>query len=536
MLKRLPSRNQRTKGFRAKHALQICLLLGVCFWLIYQVKHSHDKKKEFDENDVKTTIRRVSDSDIPKLGRKDLHPREDITKNEKREEEEEEEIPLEEEEQHGEEREEEENKNESQEQEEDEEENKNDDAEENKNEDAEENKNEEAEDGGRGGGDDEIDENDQERKEEEGNHDEEFIDEEKEQEEGGDDSKKNDNEEIEDRVEKENSSEDQDSDGGDQTDHEAREEHYIRDDASSEVAHDTQVISTGTEKISSESTNENTETKNLEQEDKSDNPEDVKKIENNAGSKVGEGETGGNHTSLGVVSLAQKADYDDSSNSSDNQVSTTTQSNDHPEAGNNSTEVSNERSDSSEQMKIEMNDSSQQNKTESATDPVPAQITKNVATTREGEREEIPSLVQTDNSTIGSDENKVDFTSANSTKTEKADGASEELSDSSKNPVSYASEKVVRPEETVRVEDGTASKMKENADATENGKSDNKFDSNEEENSSDSTGGTEEAVQHDPIDSSDTHIAQEMNEVRMDLSTLPDMDSQRVDNEEVAAE
>ncbi|XP_030502147.2 uncharacterized protein LOC115717030 [Cannabis sativa] len=527
MLKRLPSRNQRTKGFRAKHALQICLLLGVCFWLIYQVKHSHDKKKEFDENDAKTTIR-VSDGEIPKLGRKDLHPREDITKVEKHEEEEEEEIAVEEEEQHGEEREEEENKNESQEQEEEEEEN--------KNEDAEDNKNEEAEDGGRGGGDDEIDESDQERKEEEGNHDEEFVDEEKErEEEGGDDTKKNDNEEIEDQVDKEHSSEDQDSDGGDQTDHEAREEHYIRDDASSEVAHDTQVINTGTEKISSESTIENTEAKNLEQDDKSNNPEDVKKIESNAGSKVAEGETGGNHTSLDTVSLAQKVDYDNLPNSSDNQVSITMQSNNRPEAGNYS-EMGTEKSGSFEQIKIETNDSSQQNITESVTDSVPAQITKDVATTRGSEIEEIPSLAQTDNSTIGSLENKIEFNSTNSTKTDKTDGASEELSDSSKNPVSNALEQVVRPEQTLQVEDGTTSTTKQNADATENGKSDNKIDSDAEEDSSDSTGGTEDAVQHDPIDSSDTQIAQEMNEVRMDLSTLPDMDSQRVDSEEIAAE
>ncbi|PON55158.1 hypothetical protein PanWU01x14_190860 [Parasponia andersonii] len=556
MLKRLPSRNQRSKGIRAKHALQICLLIGVCFWLIYQVKHSHDKKKEFDENDAKTSIRRVSDSEIPKLGRKDLHPRE---------EEEEEETPVEEE-QHKVEREEEGDKNDSQEQEE----------EENKNEEAEENKNEEAEDNGRGGGDDEIDENEQETKDDEENHNEEFIDEEKErEEESGDESKTNDNEENEDRLENENSSEDQDNDGGDQNDHEAREEHYIRDDASSEVAHDTDVISTRSEKISSENSNENTERNNFEQEDNSINTQNVNKIESNSGSTVGEGKTAENHTSLGVVSLAQKVDGTNSSNSADSQVSVTTQSNDQPEAGNNpvqvsteannssaavsteatnhptmstdvinsSTETRSEISDSSEQKKAETgneaSDSSQKNDREPASNSDHAHTkTLDGPSTRESKREEISSLKQTDNSTIGSEDNKVDFNSTDATKTENADEASKELSESSKNPETDVSGKILRPDERDQVEDVTTpSTTKENTGAIQNEKSDSKSDSNGTEGGSDSAGGIEEAVQHDPIDSLDTQITQELNEVRTDLDTLPDMESQGIENEEeVAAE
>lgn len=83
-----------------KHVLQICLLLGVCFWLIYQVKHSHDKKKEFDSNDSKSSVRKLGDSEIPKLGRKDLHRGEDATKTEKHDEEEEEETLADEDEKH----------------------------------------------------------------------------------------------------------------------------------------------------------------------------------------------------------------------------------------------------------------------------------------------------------------------------------------------------------------------------------------------------------------------------------------------------
>jgi hypothetical protein len=87
MIKRNPSiRNQRSKGFKVKHVLQVILLLGVCFWLIYQVKHNHDKKKEFDKNDLKLPSRTEPDQ-IVKLGRKDLLPGkvEVVDQNEKHE-------------------------------------------------------------------------------------------------------------------------------------------------------------------------------------------------------------------------------------------------------------------------------------------------------------------------------------------------------------------------------------------------------------------------------------------------------------------
>jgi len=36
-----------------KYVLQIMLSVGICLWLVYQVKRSHYKKKEFDESDKK---------------------------------------------------------------------------------------------------------------------------------------------------------------------------------------------------------------------------------------------------------------------------------------------------------------------------------------------------------------------------------------------------------------------------------------------------------------------------------------------------
>jgi hypothetical protein len=47
MLHRSNSRNQRNRGSRIKTLLQATLLIGVIFWLLYQVKHSYDKKNEY---------------------------------------------------------------------------------------------------------------------------------------------------------------------------------------------------------------------------------------------------------------------------------------------------------------------------------------------------------------------------------------------------------------------------------------------------------------------------------------------------------
>ncbi|XVF39728.1 hypothetical protein PTKIN_Ptkin01aG0056100 [Pterospermum kingtungense] len=44
MLKQSASRNQRYKGFKVKHVLQICALLALCIWLLNQVRDTYDKK------------------------------------------------------------------------------------------------------------------------------------------------------------------------------------------------------------------------------------------------------------------------------------------------------------------------------------------------------------------------------------------------------------------------------------------------------------------------------------------------------------
>uniref|UniRef100_F6H157 Uncharacterized protein n=1 Tax=Vitis vinifera TaxID=29760 RepID=F6H157_VITVI len=73
MLRQSPSRNQRSKGFKLKPVLQICVLLVICIWLLYQVKHFGDKMA------YKGSTKRISEKvgsghEIRRLGRKDLHP------------------------------------------------------------------------------------------------------------------------------------------------------------------------------------------------------------------------------------------------------------------------------------------------------------------------------------------------------------------------------------------------------------------------------------------------------------------------------
>lgn len=215
MFRQSPSRNHRSRGFKVKHVLQICLLLAVCFWLIYQVKHSHDKKKEFDEKQSEVSAKSTNGDEILKFGRKELRPKEDEVIA----------IEHEKESEGGEESEGDEgNKHEEDEQEEEEG-----------------NKSEERE-----TGDDEIDEGDQDDKLE---NDEDFIDEEKER------------EEVDEEKDGQVETEDQDLEAGGRNTHEAREENYKGDDASSAVAHDTEkIIATEIEKLKSE----NSSTENLQ--------------------------------------------------------------------------------------------------------------------------------------------------------------------------------------------------------------------------------------------------------------------------------
>lgn len=211
MYKQSPSRNHRSKGIKVKHVLQICLLLAVCFWLLYQVKRSHEKKREFDEKEAKLVADMERAGEIMKFGRKDLSRLDNAAKHEKLEDNEENEG--------------EEDEGKPEEEEQDPEETKVDDR-------------EEDEDDLLRGGSNDVDEHDLEKSEAEAEaeHDEEFMDEEKEREEAIDEKAEEATNEAKGNSRIESAVEEQDHDGASQSN---REELYKADDASSEVAHDT---------------------------------------------------------------------------------------------------------------------------------------------------------------------------------------------------------------------------------------------------------------------------------------------------------
>ncbi|XP_073125082.1 uncharacterized protein [Henckelia pumila] len=230
MYRQFVKTNQRSKEIKVKHVWQICLFLGVCFWLIYQVKPSHDEKKGFDESDVQVSLPSGhSEMIFVKLGRKGIHSRL-------------EEMSVE-------------------------------DVEENKHEEdgLEDKKDEENESGGVDGGDETFDdaEVDQENSvvgEREG---EEVVE--------NENIEEKDPADIDDQMEKESSVEETDHNGDDESSHEAREEHYKADDASSAVSHETRVagmeneneqiediLEHGLEENASEETDEGEKRKELE--------------------------------------------------------------------------------------------------------------------------------------------------------------------------------------------------------------------------------------------------------------------------------
>ncbi|XP_042409506.1 YTH domain-containing protein 1-like isoform X1 [Zingiber officinale] len=73
MMRQASIRNQRNKGMRLNSFLQICILTLVFFWLLYQLKHSFDKKKGPDEHGSRSLNNVVdSHSEFTVLGRKTL--------------------------------------------------------------------------------------------------------------------------------------------------------------------------------------------------------------------------------------------------------------------------------------------------------------------------------------------------------------------------------------------------------------------------------------------------------------------------------
>lgn len=577
MIKRAPSRNHRSKGIKVKHVLQICLLLGVCFWLIYQVKHSHDKKREFDDKDAKVSVKAHSDDEILKLGRKDLPRVQEAAKNEKHEDEEEDVVEEEEKEVRKQEErdavEDQEEANKHEEEEHDNGENKREDEEqqeENKNEEEqeeaggkheeeeqeEENKNEEIEDERRGDGDDELDEQDQEKTEFEADREDEFIDEEKEREGEGDDNESEGNEgkEKDDQGENENSFDDHDHEGVDRNTHVAREEHYKADDASSAVSHDNQIIISETEKAASENSNENSERNVLLEDNKSNNTDEISGNQKNPELKYGEGEMSGSGATSNETTPKEKDHGAGSYNSQDHSPLT---------ANNSSTEGATEVSNNSTGLSTEMTGSSVQNGTEIKLDanPTPAQnVTLEGAANTEATDLQTTGLEQANNSNTASNGHQFDPNTTVSTKSVDADAVTGDSFDISTPAVS---ETVIRLNASADGEVSSGSSaVNETASTTQNemSYSDGKSGGTNESSDSSSTEGTVgassesesgktnessdssfkngivEAANEDRIDSSDSSVLQDDRESRIDLGTLPDIRSEVENVEDAAAE
>ncbi|KAJ1409787.1 hypothetical protein SESBI_22413 [Sesbania bispinosa] len=67
------SRNKKTKGFKIKQGIKIITLIAVGIWLLYQLKHSHDKKPN-EESSAKIFEKLKPGHETKKLGRKGFQP------------------------------------------------------------------------------------------------------------------------------------------------------------------------------------------------------------------------------------------------------------------------------------------------------------------------------------------------------------------------------------------------------------------------------------------------------------------------------
>lgn len=378
MFKKSSSRNERSKGVKIKRGLQILLLLGICFWLIFQVKYSHDdKKRELNEKDAKTSVKKEIGGAV-KFGRKDLHPLRDematITNHVEDEEESREEIDeastIDKEEsreendenQHNEEHDEETSKQEvglgeeGNNHEHDEREDANDSVtdqeaarrhEEEEEREEEENRINDPE-VVREGGEDENDEPDEEKVQGEVDREEEFIDEEKEREEDNDEreTEGDDGEDKEGQAEDENVSEDEEhneseSESG-HSKHEAREENYKADDASSAVTHDTLTTLVDSEKLGLRDADDNSESSKTGQGSNSTISDQINEGQDNLRSNMEENQVAEKAANSSEV-VSQIKDHDDTkagpANSSLLKPATTADPKDQEDAGVSSTEV-----------------------------------------------------------------------------------------------------------------------------------------------------------------------------------------------------
>ncbi|KAJ4963806.1 hypothetical protein NE237_023745 [Protea cynaroides] len=550
MFRQSLSRNQRSKGIKVKHVLQICLLLAISIWLLYQLKNSQDKKKEILST-PKILEKVESEQDIIKLGRKDLHPRvEDSASEIQRQNDEETE----------------EGGNKA---EEEEEENKPQGGQLigkrstpqkighelyspwghdlSKKKEEEKNKPKEAEEEGRSGRDDEIDEHNKERAEEEVGHAEDSFDE------GEKDREEKENEQVG-LNDGTGISEDQDHDGGERSTQDAREEIYNGDDASSAVVRIPKKIE-DSGGLNMEEQVENVGNNELEHEKKFHSIEELElelelaANENDSGPKMGEDENVDIKLSTNATDTEEKMGEDE--NVGDNPSANATAI---EERGTKGTLVesevgstSNSKMTKESSNQIEVNDSStadnaksptsslqNQNATETITDPTQHQNASEASRRRTGGDNVLFGQV---NSNTTDRVEKSETISNVALNTDNSTVASREPTDSSGNSSNVVPEvQAIGANVTTGTEDGSASlTINENAELVQREKTNETSvtDENKDGSTSSMTNENENAnaIQHDLTDSS---ILQEVKEARTDLGTLPETKTEGTNHDDMA--
>ncbi|PNX82213.1 hypothetical protein L195_g026274, partial [Trifolium pratense] len=382
--------------------------------------------------------------------------------------------------------------------------------------------------------------NDHDKSEADNDHDDEVVDDEKEKEEG---------DEIE------NEEKEDEEKGGlveNQENHEAREEHYKGDDASSAVTHDTHSTSTETETVNLENADltlqmnigkpENETTYHSDESNRNQNDSDL---------KVTEGEV---TDAISSNATARKEAGNDSSSVSDETVKTNTDS--HLNVSSNPTAVITEASSNSTGTGNDESSSSEQIKTVILSESDHAQnVTVNATIT--GDIKQAEGLEQSGNKT--SEGNLPDNDATVSAKPENRDAASQESSTLGDNALEKTegsvasnvtenisssldrnvSSNTTESDKSKGSTESSEANETQNVDVTEDEmfKGDNQTSESDEKSDSSSVTDVLDSVVHDAFDSADTHsMHEDMEKARTDLDTLPDIINEGNESDENAAE
>lgn len=571
MYRQSPKRHQKSKGFRLKHVLQICVLVAVCFWLIYQVKHSHDKRKQFDENDAKSSRDVEMHNAVLKLGRKDLNPQEKGPNKdlESHDEETEEEIV-------------EEDKNEevNGEQDKNEEENGEEiDLEDKHEEQSEEEDKHEEETGEEDKNDEETGEDKHEETGEEDKNEEETGEDKHEEEETREEDKHEEETGQEDKLEEENGVEDkheiEEQEEDTETEKKGEEGTGGGDDGVNEQEQEKTESGNNQEEEFVEEKKDKEDTDEKENEDKDDDNKDsrqkndssIEDHDHDEGSKntreAREEQYKGDDASSAVTHDGQITRTENVIGNMENQASTEEHKNKHNNAevgnaGQNTIDVNVHEVEAAENGNLtssEEKSSNGQSEMINNTDPQDSSIknetqiimsdmshshsvTDGNVTAAEGVNVETLALEQPDNSTGALENTKLDSNSSSATATKNVEENPEESRDSSTNSEFVSSENLAQSNvlaenkdgfgstTTVKSTDEVGNETPENVEGTEG----------TYENSDSSTAKDTDEVQHDSIDSSDSSVPVDDKENHVDLDTLPDIRTEGSNSEEVAEE